>query len=152
MLQKMKNASVTQPISLTIDGHPSPAGRTNRNRKGRQRCFPSHHRGRRRSFSTNPRVDTEITVAKHRTNRCAKSPRVSGVKSNVFHDQSVHAHIQITLLRRSRLARYRVNCLPLFALSCNFAAAIFSSKCASDDVPGIGSITGDRCSSHASPS
>ncbi len=37
-------------------------------------------------------------------------------------------------------------------LSCIFRAAIFSSRCASDDVPGIGSITGDRCNSHASPS
>jgi hypothetical protein len=37
-------------------------------------------------------------------------------------------------------------------LSSIFRAAIFSSKCGSDEVPGIGSITGDRCSSHASPS
>ena len=42
----------------------SAAGRTNRNRKGHKRGFPSHQRGRRRSFSTNPHVDTEITVAK----------------------------------------------------------------------------------------
>jgi len=31
---------------------------------------------------------------------CAKLLRVSGVKSNVLHDQSAHAQIQITLLRR----------------------------------------------------
>ena len=64
MLQKMKNASATQPVSLTIDGHPALQDELTRNRKGHQRCFPSHHRGRRRSFSTNPRLDTEITVAK----------------------------------------------------------------------------------------
>ena len=52
----------------------------------------SHHRGRRQSFSTNPRMDTEITVAKpERFRGCVKSPRVSGVKSNVLHDQSAHA-------------------------------------------------------------
>ena len=32
----------------------------------------------------------------------------------------------------------------------SLAAATFSSKCARDDVPGIGSITGDRSNSHAS--
>ena len=41
-----------------------PAGRTHGNRKGHQRCFPSHHRGRRRSFSSNPSLDIEIAVAK----------------------------------------------------------------------------------------
>jgi len=38
------------------------------------------------------------------------------------------------------------------ALNFTFAVAIFSSRCAREDVPGIGSITGDRCSSHARPS
>ncbi len=32
------------------------------------------------------------------------------------------------------------------------AAATFSSRCATFDVPGIGSITGERCSSHTSES
>ena len=32
------------------------------------------------------------------------------------------------------------------------AAATFSSRCATFDVPGMGSITGERCSSHASES
>lgn len=60
MLQKMKNASGFADNRWSS----SPAGRTHGNRKRHQRCFPSHHRGRRRSFSTNPRVDTEIAVAK----------------------------------------------------------------------------------------
>jgi len=42
----------------------SPTGRTHGNRKRHQRCLPSHHRGRRRSFSTNPRLDIEIEVAR----------------------------------------------------------------------------------------
>src|SRR5213596_723112 len=37
-------------------------------------------------------------------------------------------------------------------LSWSFSAAMFSSRCASDDVPGIGNMTGDFCSSHASAS
>ena len=64
MLQKMKNASGTRTCFTNDRWSSSPAGRTNRNRKGHQRCFPSHHRGRRRLFSTNPRLDTEIAVAK----------------------------------------------------------------------------------------
>src|SRR3989454_11226777 len=36
--------------------------------------------------------------------------------------------------------------------SCSFAAAMFSSRCASDDVPGIGNITGDFCNNQASAS
>src|SRR5207247_11433903 len=35
------------------------------------------------------------------------------------------------------------------ALSWSFSAAMFSSRCASDDVPGIGNMTGDFCSSQA---
>ena len=38
------------------------------------------------------------------------------------------------------------------ALSWSFSAAMFSSRCASDDVPGIGNMTGDFCSNHASAS
>src|SRR6266516_1473876 len=38
------------------------------------------------------------------------------------------------------------------ALSWNFAAAMFCSRCASDDVPGIGNMTGDLCSNQASAS
>src|SRR5205823_7181164 len=38
------------------------------------------------------------------------------------------------------------------ALSWSFAAAMFSSRCASDDVPGIGNMTGDLCSNQASAS
>ncbi len=38
------------------------------------------------------------------------------------------------------------------ALSFNPAAATFSSRCATFDVPGIGSITGERWSSQASES
>src|SRR6266487_4933886 len=38
------------------------------------------------------------------------------------------------------------------ALSWSFSAAMFSSRCASDDVPGIGNMTGDLCSNHASAS
>src|SRR3979411_263059 len=34
-------------------------------------------------------------------------------------------------------------------LNLTAAAATFSSRCATDDVPGIGSITGDRCRSQA---
>src|SRR6266571_8520963 len=37
-------------------------------------------------------------------------------------------------------------------LSWSLAAAMFSSRCASDDVPGIGNMTGDFCSNHASAS
>src|SRR5215813_1614796 len=37
-------------------------------------------------------------------------------------------------------------------LSWSFAAAIFSCRCASEDVPGIGNMTGDFCSNHASAS
>lgn len=33
---------------------------------------------------------------------------------------------------------------------CNFSAAIFSRKCATEDVPGISKIFGERCNSHAS--
>src|SRR6202021_1864220 len=36
------------------------------------------------------------------------------------------------------------------SLSVTSAAFKFSSRCAIEDVPGIGSITGERCSSHAS--
>lgn len=36
------------------------------------------------------------------------------------------------------------------AVSCTPAAAMFSSRWSSEAVPGIGSITGERCSSHAS--
>jgi hypothetical protein len=32
------------------------------------------------------------------------------------------------------------------------AAAMFSSRCFTEDVPGMGSITGERCRSHASES
>src|SRR5204862_4120897 len=38
------------------------------------------------------------------------------------------------------------------ALSWSFAAAMFSSRCASEDVPGIGNMTGDFCSNQASAS
>src|SRR6184192_1779597 len=38
------------------------------------------------------------------------------------------------------------------AVSWSFSAAMFSSRCASDDVPGIGNMTGDFCSNHASAS
>src|SRR5437868_8432176 len=38
------------------------------------------------------------------------------------------------------------------ALSWSFSAAMFSSRCASDDVPGIGNMTGDFCSNQASAS
>src|SRR5438132_13127071 len=38
------------------------------------------------------------------------------------------------------------------ALSWSFAAAMFSSRCASDDVPGIGNMTGDLCNNQASAS
>jgi hypothetical protein len=37
-------------------------------------------------------------------------------------------------------------------VSWSFAEAMFSSRCARDDVPGIGNITGDLCSSQASAS
>src|SRR5437899_5555839 len=38
------------------------------------------------------------------------------------------------------------------ALSWSFSAATFSSRCASDDVPGIGNMTSDFCSNQASAS
>src|SRR4029077_333907 len=38
------------------------------------------------------------------------------------------------------------------ALSWSFSAAMFSSRCPSDDVPGIGNMTGDFCSNQASAS
>jgi hypothetical protein len=62
MLQKMKNASANEPVSLTIDGHPA-LRRINRDGKGHECCFSSHDRGRRRSFPTNPRLDTQIPLA-----------------------------------------------------------------------------------------
>src|SRR5437660_9871403 len=34
-------------------------------------------------------------------------------------------------------------------VSWSFAAAMFSSRCASDDVPGMGNMTGDFCSNQA---
>ena len=39
MLQKMKNASVTQPISLTIDGHPAVQDELTRTEKGTNVVF-----------------------------------------------------------------------------------------------------------------
>jgi hypothetical protein len=39
MLQKMKNASVTQPISLTIDGHPALQDELTRTEKGANVVF-----------------------------------------------------------------------------------------------------------------
>ena len=59
----MKNASATQPVSQTIDGHPALQDELTGTEKGTNAVVPPHHRGRRRSFSTNPRLDTEITVA-----------------------------------------------------------------------------------------
>src|SRR4029077_18507902 len=38
------------------------------------------------------------------------------------------------------------------ALHWRFSPAMFSSRCASDDVPGIGNMTSDFCSNHASAS
>jgi hypothetical protein len=35
------------------------------------------------------------------------------------------------------------------ALSWSFSAAMFSSRCASDDIPGIGNMTGDFCNNQA---
>jgi hypothetical protein len=43
-----------------------PTGRTHRNGKGHKRCFSSYHRGRQRSFPTNPRMDIEISTVPFR--------------------------------------------------------------------------------------
>jgi phosphodiesterase/alkaline phosphatase D-like protein len=66
MLQKMKNASVTQPISLTIDGHPAVQDELTRTEKGANVVFFTTQ-WTTAIISTNPRVDTEIAVAKPRT-------------------------------------------------------------------------------------
>ena len=66
MLKKMKNASVTQPISLTIDGHPAVQDELTGTEKGANVVF-LHTTWTTAIISTNPRVDTEITVAKPRT-------------------------------------------------------------------------------------
>ena len=66
MLKEMKNASVTQPISLTIDGHPAVQDELTRTEKGANVVFFTPPRTT-AIISTNPRVDTEITVAKPRT-------------------------------------------------------------------------------------
>src|SRR5262245_17347528 len=58
------------------------AGRTSQNRKGNQRCFPSHHRGRRRSFSTNPRVDAKIVDS------CSRRNHVSLASASIVFDSS----------------------------------------------------------------
>ena len=41
------------------------------------------------------------------------------------------------------------NCSISSSVSVTFGDFMFSSRCATDDVPGIGSIAGDRCSSQA---
>ena len=66
MLKEIKNASVTQPISLTIDGHPAVQDELTRTEKGANVVFFTPPRTT-AIISTNPRVDTEITVAKPRT-------------------------------------------------------------------------------------
>jgi hypothetical protein len=45
MLQKMKNASATQPLSLTIDGHPALQDEISGTEKRHKCCFSSYHRG-----------------------------------------------------------------------------------------------------------
>jgi hypothetical protein len=63
MWQKMKNASATEPVSMTNRWSSCYARRINRDGKGYQRCFSSHHGGRRRSFSTDPRLDAQVPLA-----------------------------------------------------------------------------------------
>ena len=82
MLQKMKNASVTQPISLTIDGHPAVQDELTRTEKGANVVFFTPP-GRRRSFQQILAWTLKSPWQKHERLRRVKSPRVSGVKSNI---------------------------------------------------------------------
>lgn len=100
----------------------------------------------------NPRADTEIAVAKTGPIDAGSHREFPERKVTSLHDQSGRA---TTESRSYSNHVWLVTASIVFhssAVSCIFRAAIFSSRCASDDVPGIGSITGDRCSSHASPS
>jgi hypothetical protein len=82
--QKMKNASATQPVSVTIDGHSSLQDEITGTKNGISRVFLHATCGRRQSFSTNPRVNTQIAVPKQNQQLRAHSPRVSGVSGNVI--------------------------------------------------------------------
>lgn len=57
-------------------------------------------------------------------------------------------HLSLLYIRYSREIPSNVD--NTFSERCNFSAAIFSRKCATEDVPGISKIFGERCNSHAS--
>lgn len=57
-------------------------------------------------------------------------------------------HLSLLYIRYSREIPSNVD--NTFSERCNFSAAIFSRKCATEDVPGINKIFGERCNSHAS--
>ena len=106
MLQKMKNASGTQPVSLTIDGHPALQDELTGTEKGTNVVF-LHTTVDDGDLFQQILAWTLKSRWQKQDNCCGKSPRVSGATSNVItHDQSARAQaIPFTLLPKSRLAR-----------------------------------------------
>ena len=100
----------------------------------------------------NSRVDTEIAVAKTGPIDARSHREFPERKVTSLHNQSGRATTESRFYSNHVWLTTASIVFHSSAVSCIFRAAIFSSRCASDDVPGIGSITGDRCSSHASPS
>jgi hypothetical protein len=82
MLQKMKNASATEPVSHTIEGHGALQDELTGTKNGTNVVFlhttldDGDHFQQILGWTLNP-------AGKNRMNCCAKSPRVSGAKSNV---------------------------------------------------------------------
>jgi hypothetical protein len=82
MLQKMKNGSATGPVSVTIDGHPALQDELSGTKKGTNIVFlhttvdDGDHFHQILAWTLKSRWQNRI-------NCCAKSPPVSGPKSNV---------------------------------------------------------------------
>jgi len=96
----MKNTSATEPVSLTIDGHPAVQDELTRTEKP-PTLSSSHHRERRRSFQQILAWTLKSRWQNpERFQGCVKSPRVSGVKTTSCTISLCTRNVQITLLRR----------------------------------------------------
>src|SRR6266403_728772 len=116
------------------------------------------HLGKRASRSFLPLRSTSETLVV-RDNRDGCLPIETPSLPTLARSYPRHFTFYVALPTRSILVTRHTPLVTLLSiafhssgLSWSFAAAMFSSRCASDDVPGIGNMTGDFCNNHASAS